>query len=387
MIYKPSILFTLFRNAGTALIVLLMMESGCKKNDAPQAQRKMSLAVALGSEENVIPSASPGLLYSPDEHLTYLANKGGGFSIWFAADGGTTGFTTPDLLNLVPIKSDKGVPSPLLAPSGPGTTAFDADYAGSGSIFKAANGSDLLMIYHAENHLFGTVHSNGNPFYAGIGLARSTDGGITWERKGQILSAHDPQLSSQTSGGAGIGTPSAIEANGYIYVFFREIDSQSKMEGIGVARTPIADDAVAGTWQKFFNGAYTSPGLGGAFTPLQITLDSNAKSDHRQPFVTFNTYLNAYVLTIVGNGGIYMCTSKDLVNWTAGKVILSAPVPDATVTASTAPYNWYPTLMSPDQPSETITDKTGYLYYAKGANDGTSRHTMYRRSFTLSLAN
>ncbi|WP_461453112.1 hypothetical protein [Mucilaginibacter sp.] len=80
-----------------------------------------------------------------------------------------------------------------------------------------------------------------------------------------------------------------------------------------------------------------------------------------------------------------MCTSTDLVNWTAGKVILPAPVPDATVTASTAPYNWYPTLISPDQPSETITDKAGYLYYAKGANNGTSYHTMYRRTFELSL--
>jgi hypothetical protein len=384
MICKPFFLFTAARNAVIALIVILMIASGCKTNDTSPAQPNMPLSVILGSEENVISPASPGLLYSPDEHLSYLNKAEGGFSTWFAADGGTVGFSTPDLLKLAPLKTDKGVPSPLLAPSGPGTTAFDADYAGSGSVFKAENGSDLLMIYHAENHLFGTVHSNGNPFYAGIGLARSTDGGVTWQRQGQILSAHDVQSSSQTSGGAGIETPSAIEANGYIYVFFREIDSQSNVEGIGIARAPIASDAVAGSWQKYLNGSYTSPGLGGAFTPLQVTLDVNAKSDHRQPFVTFNTYLNAYVLTIVGNGGIYMCTSTDLVNWTAGKVILPAPVPDATVTASIAPYNWYPTLISPDQPSETITDKAGYLYYAKGANDGTSHHTMYRRAFTLS---
>jgi len=305
--------------------------------------------------------------------------------MWFSADAGTVGFSTPDLLNLSPLKSANGAPSPLLAPSGAGTTAFDADYAGSGSIFTAANGKDLLMIYHAENHLFGSVHSNGNPFYAGIGLARSTDGGITWQREGQVLSAHDPQLASQTSGGAGIATPAAIEANGYIYVLFREIDPQSNIEGIGIARALISSDAVAGSWQKFLNGSYSSPGLGGAFTPLQVTLDINANADHRQPFVTFNTYLNSYVLVIVGNGGIYICTSKDLVTWTAGQVILPAPVPDATVTPSTAPYNWYPTLVSPDQPSEILTDNTGYLYYAKGANDGTSHHTMYRRSFTLSL--
>ena len=385
MIFKTISSFTVGRNFVSALIVLLVICSGCTK-DATFATKSQTLfSVVLGPEQNVIPPASPGLLYSPDEHLSYMRNPEGGYKVWVAADLGTIGFSTPDLLNLTPLKSADGVPSPLLAPSGRGSTAFDADYAGSGSVFRAANGSDLLMIYHAESDLFGTVLSNGNPFYAGIGLARSGDGGITWARQGQILSGHDPKLAPQTTGGTGILTPTAIEVKGFIYVLFREIDHESKLDGIGIARAPVGKDAMAGSWQKLYNGSYNSPGLGGAFTPLKITLDTGANYDHRQPFVAFNTYLNAYVLIVVGNGGIYMCTSKDLVTWTDGKVILPAPVPDAGVTPSTAPYNWYPTLVSPDEPSETITGKRGYLYYAKGANNGTSEHTMYRRSFTLSF--
>ncbi len=382
MYYRTSFLFNAARNAIT---ILLIISSGCSKHSDAPTVSQLQFSVMLGEEQNVISPASPGLLYSPDEHLSYLRNTAGGFNLWFAADGGTVGFSSPDLLNLSSLKSANGVPSPLLAPSGAGSNAFDADYAGSGSLFHAANGPDLLMVYHAENHLFGTHHNNGSPFYAGIGLARSSDGGITWQRKGQILSAHDPQLASQTSTGAGIGTPAAIAANGYVYIFFREIDQQSGAEGIGVARSPTANDAMPGSWQKLLNGSFSSPGLGGAFTPLQLVLDKNAVSDHRQPFVTFNTYLNAYVLVIVGNGGIYMCTSSDLINWSAGKVALASPVPDAKVTPTTAPYNWYPALVSLDQPSETLTDKTGYLYYAKGADNGTSYHTMYRRAFTLSL--
>ena len=383
MIYKTFFFFTAASNAGSALIALLVMGSGCNKLAISATQSQTSFNVTLGPEQNVIPPASPGLLYSPDEHLSYMPNPEGGYNLWLAADEGTVGFSTPDLMNLTPLQSANGVPSQLLSPSGPGSAAFDADYAGSGSVFKAANGSDLLMIYHAENDLFGTVHSNGNPFYAGIGLARSGDDGITWKRQGQILSGHDPKLASQTTGGTGVLTPTAIEAKGYIYVLFREIDHQSKLDGIGIARAPVAGNATAGSWRKYYNGSYSSPGLGGAFTPLKITLDTGVNSDHRQPFVAFNTYLNAYVLIIVGNRGIYLCTSKDLVTWTPGKVILPAPVQDAGVTPSTSPYNWYPTLISPDQPSETITDQRGYLYYAKGANNGTSEHTMYRRSFTL----
>jgi hypothetical protein len=74
MIYKPSFSFTIAMNADTALLVLLMIETACKKNDNSQAQSNVSLSVMLGSEENVIPPASPGLFYSPDEHLSYLAN-------------------------------------------------------------------------------------------------------------------------------------------------------------------------------------------------------------------------------------------------------------------------------------------------------------------------
>ncbi|HZY39084.1 MAG TPA: hypothetical protein VFE53_20650 [Mucilaginibacter sp.] len=371
-------------NAGILWIALFAMgNSGCHK-DTPVKPNQPGFSVSLGAEQNVIPPQSPGLLYSPDEHLSYLGDGNGGYKMWFAADGGTAGFSTTDMLNLTPLKSANGVPSLLLAPAGAGSTAFDADYAGAGSVFRAANGTDLLMIYHAENHLFGTTHSNGIPFYAGIGLARSTDGGTTWQREGQILSGHDPQQASQGLTGAGVGTPAAIEANGYIYVVFREIDLQSKTEGIGIARAPVATDAAPGSWQKLLNGSFNSPGLGGAFTPLQIILDKNVPNDHRQPFVTYNTYLKAYALIIVGNGGIYVATSPDLLSWSTGQVMLPAPVPDGTVTPSTAPYNWYPTLVSPDQPSETVTDQTGFLYYAKGANNGTSQHTMYRRPFTLS---
>src|SRR5258708_18646403 len=147
--------------------------------------------------------------------------------MWMSADNGTVGFSTPDMISFSPLKSENGVPLPLLAPTGAGGTAFDADYAGAGSVFPAVNGIDLLLIYHAENHLFSSVHSNGIPFYAGIGLARSTDGGLTWQREGQILSGHDSQQASQPLSGAGIMTPAAIEANGYIYVFFREIDLES----------------------------------------------------------------------------------------------------------------------------------------------------------------
>jgi hypothetical protein len=331
-----------------------------------------------GGEQNVLPAGTVASPYVPDEQMPYLRQPAGTFKVWASAGGtyGTYLFATPDLLSL-------GAPATVFLPAGAGTPAFDADYAGPGSIFPAANGTDLLMIYHAENHLFGGVDYPGTPFYAGIGLARSSDGGVTWQRQGEIISGHDPQPASQPPSGAGALTPSAIEIGGYIYVCFREIDLQSGVSGYALARAPLSGDGAPGNWEKYYQGTFSSPGLGGAFTPLNIVLDPTVPGDQRQPNISFNVYLNAFVMITIGNGGIYALTSPDLITWSAASLVLAATVPDAMAGSTNGPRNWYPTLMSPDQPSDEITDRTGFLYYAKFLGDGTSHHYMYRQGFTI----
>ncbi len=165
---------------------------------------------------------------------------------------------------------------------------------------------------------------------------------------------------------------------------FRELDLQSDLRGFAIARAPISGDGAPGSWQKYYQGAFSTARPGRQPHAAQPGARSHsANSDQRQPNVSFNTYLQSFVLIAVGNGGIYLATSPDLIEWSAGQVILPAPVPDSTVTPSTAPYNWYPTLVSPDQASEEVTSQSGYLYYAKGLGNGTSDHYMYRRSFTI----
>jgi hypothetical protein len=374
---------------GLACPVLLLGMVACGGPHATTVDASTSDAVIrtftvdVGDEQGVTPPGAPNLLFTPDEHVTYQHQPDGTYKLWAAGGGknGTFGFTSPDLLVLTSMVTTGGTAAGVFLPAGAGTTAFDADYVGADSVFPAANGHDLLMIYHAENHLFSGTDFPGTPFYASIGLARSRDGGLTWQREGQIIAGHDPQQPTQVPTGAGALTPSAIETGGYIYVVFREIDLQTNVSGIALARAPIASDGMPGSWQKYDQGTFGTPGIGGTFTPLAIVLDPARESDRRQPSLSFNSYLGTFVMTIIGNGGVYVATSPDLVTWSAGIVILPAPVPDGGVTPTTAPYNWYADLISPDQPSEATTDQTGFLYYAKGANDGTPHHAMYRRPF------
>ena len=378
---RPSACVPSLRRGLVVALVLPLLGCGGGRDTtavAPDAARPLAVFTVSPDEQVVIPPGTPLGSDIPDEHVSFLRAAGGGFRLWVTGSARTYALASPDLLTLTSLTGSSGV----LLPSGPGTAAFDADYAGAGSVFPAADGADLLMIYHAENHLFGGVLSQGSPFYAAIGLARSHDGGVTWTRQGEIIGAHDPQSPTQTVGGAGASTPTAIEAGGFIYVIYREIDPQSGVSGFAIARAPVAGDGAPGSWRKYSGGSFSTPGLGGAFAPLNIVLDPAAPGDMRQPQVSFNTYLGQFLMTCVGNGGVYALTSADLITWTPGTVILPAPVPDATVNTKTMPFNWYPTVVSPDQVSDQRSDRTGYVYYAKG--DGRSNdHFMYRRAFSI----
>jgi hypothetical protein len=366
----------IFVSAG--MLVAFLTSCGGSGGSSPASQNPAFTLTLSGDEESVIPPGTPGLQFTPDEHMPFLQQPDGTFNLW-ASGGGTYGtylFQTPDLYTL-------GNPATVFLPAGPGTTAFDADYAGPGSIFPASNGTDLLMIYHGENHLYSGIDYPGTPFYAGIGLARSSDGGVTWQREGEIISGHDPQQATQTSPGAGAGTPSAIESNGYIYVIFREIDLQSGVIGFGIAQAPISSDGAPGSWQKYSQGSFSTPGLGGTFTPLNIVLDPTVPSDQRQPHVSYNAYLSEFMMLAVGNGGIYELVSQDLINWSQGQVVLPAPVPDAAAAMDGGPRNWYPTLVSPSESSDETTGQSGYVYYAVFPGNGSSDHSLYRQAFTI----
>ncbi len=197
------------RQIGAALFVSVAASAtsaGCVGSATPSANAASAMTLTTiklnGVEQNVIAPGSPALLYTPDEHMPFLRQPDGTFKLWASAGGayGTYLFRTPDLLAV-------GAPTTVFTPSGAGTTAFDADYAGPGSIFPAANGIDLLMIYHAENHSFSGIDYPGVPFYAGVGLARSQDGGVSWRRQGEIISGHDPQQPMQRPTGAGLWGP------------------------------------------------------------------------------------------------------------------------------------------------------------------------------------
>jgi hypothetical protein len=330
----------------------------------------------------------------PDEHPTYLRYSDGSVKFWIQGGGGTSIFTTTDFTTLTPSPNPLKA-TPVLGPSNPLGSAFDADYAGGSSIFTARNGTDLLLLYHAENH-YGVIENatNGITFYASIGLARSSDGGVTWSRSGPIITGREAMgpYPGKNMGGVGAANPSALITGGYIYVVFADEASKTgPYNGIGVtciARAPISSDGAVGSWMKYYNGSFSESGLGGQCSKIVPTPKTSTGNNFtNNPDLSFNDALNAYVLVFESDDGMYYSTSSDLMNWANPIQFMKFDVTNQlalnTVGAS---YHYYPLLLSPNYPSEQLTGSSGYLYYASGvldAKQGQSVHSLWRRSWSV----
>jgi hypothetical protein len=192
---------------------------------------------------------------------------------------------------------------------------------------QPANGS-LLAFIHEEKVANSGSGTNENPEgKTRIGLAWSNDGGNNWSYLGRIISPYqDPnKLNIQ-------GVPYLIK-DGYFYIYF--VDSLTGQSGdvpgsmgIAVARASVssviaaAQSGSVGTnlWQKYHNGSFSTPGLGGqpsAIGPWGIV--------HTQ--AAYSSYTGKYYLLLSsmtwggGNTYVKLFESTDAISWTLATTI------------------------------------------------------------------
>jgi hypothetical protein len=94
-----------------------------------------------------------------------------------------------------------------------------------------------------------------------MSLATSTDNGLTWHVEGPIITGRDAPDPSRNTGE---GDCTAVNGgDGYYYAYcWRNTNG-----GTIVARAPVANPG-PGNWKKYFNGAWSEPGLGGDASKL-----------------------------------------------------------------------------------------------------------------------
>ncbi len=277
--------------------------------------------VTLGPRHTYLASGADGLTYFPDEPLSVLQTP---------KDGGTGQYwlyiVDKDGTNLVRGDSFDSLTqaTPVLTPSGSG---FDGQYAGVGAVVKTG-AHTLLAFYHGEDHT-GLPTCKAVAFYASVMLATSDDDGLTLKRVGPVLQG-TPKDGSSTSCAQGDGDPSVIvdKTNTYLYAYYTDHCACDRGVQIGMARSPLSKNGEPGSWMKYKDGDFTTPGLGSYDITPVIQAPSAPKADAHGPNVVYSPTLGKYIMIYSVNAyreiaanlppdesGIYVAYSDDGITW------------------------------------------------------------------------
>ena len=250
---------------------------------------------------------SNGAYYYSESHALYGASDP---RQWQFYTGTTIDDAQPDaaLDNAVDPNdpSDKNNDTTVRCNNSP--TGLTATYAPAGSGYSQRNYCDLTQqwVDPDTGDWYGLVHNEFTPQPFGDGLhfdsidyAVSKDHGHTWTIEGHAITSPysttrgDTAAFPQQTYYYGDGDPRMYvdTASGYFYVYY---GSRVVNKGGGwvafyehVARAPIADKMATGSWQKFYDGQWSQPGIGGKESNL-IPVSSSNPNGYTPPSKEYN---------------------------------------------------------------------------------------------------
>src|SRR3954471_13358359 len=233
---------------------------------------------SIGGPETIFTKSqrSSGGANWPDGNFGVVSNGDGTYD-FYAANSSKTTLTTGTLTNPAVSKQKVSIT---------GVPKGSFSYLAGGPIFEDPYSGARLMIYHAEKG------GKGKSFYSMLGMAISTDPeGRNFRDLGVIVRPNVPSGQAELAGGA------FSIVDGSMNVYYRDTLTDGSTAEVAVARAPMAQlmsNALAGqstAFSKYYNGAWTEPGIGGKAAYLETTNAANSWLG-----VSYNDYLNKLVL-------------------------------------------------------------------------------------------
>jgi hypothetical protein len=356
--------------------------------------------IMVGSVEEVTFGVPPEtLVNSPNGHISFQKIDGG-YRVWIPGRLPITPTPTPTATptsTASPSFHEEGGflfdvkdwPSPEL-PTPPtfvlghvvddnhpncGAYIFDRNYKALNAIVPGASANTLFGFYDAEYH----VACASEPLLSSIGMATSTDGGISWnDDAGQIIQGLDEanltaecvttkQLAaaepSPTASphiiDCGASGPSAVVRNdGYIYLYYADrTPLTGGPDSIYVARAQVSASPPL-VWQKWDGGTQDGGWTSDQRSAAPIIVPATTVTIALQPHVSWNTYLNKWLMVFKTAVDFELATSVDGVHWNPPVSLLTFDSNDKDT--------GFPTLISTDE-GETSQQYTGpklWLYYS-----------------------
>lgn len=360
-------------------VTVLLLASQAGLHAADHSER-----VELGPPETVLADKALGLRYFPDGRLAVVRTQPE-CRVMLAAGVSSFLLVGPKMgqFNKAIKVLDKGQRG-----------EFDNGYAGINAAVQAKTG-ELLAFYHAEDQEGMVTVGNGIPgFYCSVALAVSGDDGLTFAKRGRILTGQVPKAPSGR-GDQGVGEPWVFTGpNGdFLYAYYT---SHERVAGRGVqicmARCPRAEALQPGAWKKFYAGGFTEPGLGGKDTP--VVTSGQPDADALFPHVIFVPALRQFVMTFCLNvwreggqpeqSGFYVAFSGDGIHWPRERMQQLWKV--SVIAANGREVAWHPTFILDEDGAAR-----GWLYYGYSEHWGyappSRPHYLMRRRVAIAVAN
>lgn len=235
-----------------------------------------------------------GTFYAENSHALYGADDS---RAWEFNTGSTIDTTKPDtdLNNAVDPADPKDSNADTTERCNSSPTGVTSTNAPAGSRYSQRNYCDLTQMWvdPDSGDWYGLVHNEFTPqpfgdglHYDAIDYAISKDRGRTWKILGHAITSPysttrgDSKAFPQQTYYYGDGDPRMYvdTASGFFYVYYgsRVVNKGGSWVAFHehVARAPIAAKMAAGSWEKYYGGRWSQPGVGGResnLVPLSST--------------------------------------------------------------------------------------------------------------------
>lgn len=187
-------------------------------------------------------------------------------------------------------------------------TGLKATSAPAGSGYSQKNFCVLVGVWVDPDtgHWYGLVHNEFTPqpfgdglHYDGIDYAVSTDQGRTWTIRDHVITSQYSTKRGDTAAfpnqtyhyGVGDQRLFVDPGSGYFYVFYgsRIVDKGGSWRAFygHVARSPIASKMASGSWQKWYGGSWSQPGLGGRESNM-VPVSASNPNGYTPPTAEYN---------------------------------------------------------------------------------------------------
>ena len=285
------------------------------------------------SEDVGNPVNYPHFAYYPDGHISVVPD--GDQYIMFWAE-----FESHRSIGSTQFVEDQIMLDPSNAVFGRRGNFDTYDNGGSWLMSVSREENDnFIGFYHAEDHWY---PREGNTIaWKSLGVTYSTDKGKTWSEGEQIITSPNDKPAAPAWGGSGDCCVIWDHINNRWLCYYQENSMYMAIS--------VDPKGAPGTWKKYYNGAFTEPGLGGNETPVP------GLSPGANPSVHWNTHLEKWVMVwhSWGNTGrINLSVSADGISWSTPQIIVESEIGGRA---------WYPTIIG-------ITDveagQNARIYYA-----------------------